>query len=142
MKHILPVLIVAMLVGASVPAYAAPAAAAPSVLPDCAGKPVAKPSNVILTCADAGVSVGKLRWTGWGSTFTAGLGVASVNDCEPNCAAGHFHNFNIVLLASGTEHCPNGHTAYSRVTYAWMGRSPYPKSEDNPVYRYTCGTRR
>ena len=110
-------------------------------LPDCAGKPVMKPSTVILTCADAGVSVNGITWTGWGNPFAAGKGVASVNDCKPYCAAGHFHKYRIVLIAEGAQRCPNGRKAYARVIEAWIDPSPYPQNapgERDPVVRYPC----
>jgi hypothetical protein len=31
-------------------------------------------------------------------------------------------------VASGTQRCPDGITAYSKVTVAFVGKSPYPKS--------------
>ncbi len=126
------------------PAIAAPrAVAATSVtaLPDCSGRAAVKPSHVVLTCADAGISAAGLHWTGWGNAFAAGVGVASVNDCKPYCAAGHFHRYRIVLLASGRQRCPNGRDAYDRVTYAWIGRSPYAQNGANtpdPVIPYRC----
>jgi hypothetical protein len=124
----------------------APVAAASDAmaLADCAGRPVVKPRVVVLTCADAGVSAGQLSWTGWGSTFAAGVGIASVNDCSPDCADGHFHKYRIVLIANGRERCSSGQMAYARVTYAWIGRSPYgqeaPGTTD-PVVPYPCGNR-
>ena len=115
-----------------------------AALPDCAGKPIIKPSNVVLTCADAGATASQIVWTGWGNTFTAGVGIASVNDCIPNCAAGHYHKYRIVLIADGQERCPNGQIAYARVTYAWIGRSPYPQDAPgtvDPLVRYPCAPR-
>lgn len=118
------------------------AASSGMTLPDCAGTPIVKPKNVVLTCADAGVSVGQLSWTGWGNAFAAATGIASVNDCKPDCADGHFHKYRIVLIANGQERCPSGQTAYARVTYAWIGRSPYPQDAPgttDPVVPYPCG---
>ncbi len=110
-------------------------------LPDCAGKPMVRPPNVILTCADAGVSVSGITWTGWGNSFAAGRGIASVNDCKPFCAAGHYKKYKIVLIADGSQRCPNGQKAYARITEAWIGPSPYPQRssrEVDPVVPYPC----
>ncbi|HUY11653.1 MAG TPA: hypothetical protein VMV73_05270 [Candidatus Dormibacteraeota bacterium] len=120
-------------------AQASAATAAPAIsLPNCVGKAIVKPSSVILTCADAGLSVSHISWTGWGSAFAAGLGVASVNDCKPYCAAGHFHNFRVVLIAGGRQRCPDGRAAYAKVTYAWIGRAPYSHGDPDPVVPFPC----
>lgn len=111
----------------------------PQALPDCLGKPRVRPAEVVLACADANFGVRKLRWTGWGSAFAAAIGVAYANDCTPYCAAGHMHAYQAVIVASGTQRCPNGTTAYSRVTVAFVGRSPYPKSKPaDLVYPARC----
>lgn len=109
-------------------------------LPDCAGRLLERPTNVILTCADAGVTATKLAWTGWGSAFAAAVGVASVNDCDPSCAEGHFHDFKIVLIAEGRQSC-SGSEAYSKVTYAFIGPSPFPQDAPgtlDPNVNYPC----
>ena len=111
----------------------------PQALPDCLGKPQVRPAEVVLACADANFGVRRLRWTGWGSSFAAATGVAYANDCTPNCAAGHMHTYRAVLVASGTQRCPNGKTAYSKVTVAFVGPSPYPKSKPADfVYPARC----
>jgi hypothetical protein len=124
---------IASLSGA-VPAIAAPAVMA---LPDCLGKPATKPASVTLACADANFTAGKLTWTGWGNTFAAAMGSASVNDCTPSCVAGHFHTYKIVLIASGVQQCPSGQRAYATITYAWVGRSPSSR-DDDPVVPFRC----
>ena len=110
-----------------IPALGATAQAAPNgamALPTCAGKPEVRPTEVIITCADAGIVARKLRWTGWGESFAAALGTMSVNDCKPYCAAGHFHNYPVVVVASGMQRCPNGMPAYRTVTFAYIGKGP------------------
>ena len=103
-------------------------AAHPAALPDCLGKPQVRPANVVLACADANFGVRKLRWTGWGSAVAAATGTAYANDCTPNCAAGHMHAYQAVVVVSGAQRCPGGVTAYLRLRIAFIGRSPYPKS--------------
>ncbi|MBV9277565.1 MAG: hypothetical protein JOZ97_04930 [Candidatus Eremiobacteraeota bacterium] len=46
-------------------------AAASIALPNCVGKPQVQPTEVIITCEDAGISARNLRWTGWGESFAA-----------------------------------------------------------------------
>ena len=109
-------------------------------LPNCAGTPQVTPASVTLTCADAGISASRLQWTGWGQTFAAAQGTMSINDCKPYCAAGHFHSYRVILIASGKQRCPNGSPAYKTVTYAFIG-SNAPKIAD-PTAQFPCGPRR
>jgi hypothetical protein len=120
-------------------ALAAAFSGQPMALPDCLGKPLVRPTEVVLACADANFGVRKLRWTGWGQSFAAATGVGYANDCTPNCAAGHMHTYRAVVVASGTQRCPGGITAYSRVTVAFVGKSPYPKSSaTDMIYPARC----
>jgi hypothetical protein len=104
------------------------AATTTMALPDCQGKPVVKPVIVTLACGDGNFYAENLRWTGWGESFTAALGVGQANDCTPNCAAGHFHSYQMVLIATDRQTCPSGQTAYAKVIYAFVGASPYPQT--------------
>ncbi|MEO6990072.1 MAG: hypothetical protein ABI346_02115 [Candidatus Baltobacteraceae bacterium] len=125
---------------AATSAPSAPAAA--MMLPDCAGKPAARPSEIIFACADANFGVRKLSWTGWGEPFAAATGQAYLNDCMPNCAAGHMHTYPMIVVAKGSQKCPNGERAYETVTYAFVGRSPMPATDDSPPnYTYLCKPR-
>jgi hypothetical protein len=85
------------------PAVAVAQSSAPiTALPDCQGAPHARPANVIFACGDGGVYASNLRWTNWGEQFATGVGTLSKNDCEPNCAQGHFHTSPVaVVVADG-----------------------------------------
>lgn len=96
-------------------------------LPDCLGKPEVRPSTITFACADGNFRADGIVWTGWGATFAAGVGTAVVNDCDPYCAKGHFHQYPLMMLARGRQRCPDGSPAYSEVVYAFIGRSPYPQ---------------
>jgi hypothetical protein len=106
------------------------------VLPDCLGKPQIKPAQIVFACGDGNFSAAKLQWTGWGATFAAARGTGSMNDCTPNCAAGHFHSAPIVVLASGRGSCPDGRPAYTTVTWAWIGKPPYV--DNDPKQTFHC----
>jgi hypothetical protein len=121
--------VVALVAFLSVLALTAPPArsqATTIALPNCLGKPEIKPLTIVFTCADGGFLVERLKWTGWGNTFAAAVGTASVNDCNPNCAGGHYHHYPMVVIANGRQTCLNRQSAYLRVTYAFVGRSPFP----------------
>jgi len=110
----------------------------PQALPDCLGKPRVRPAEIVLACGDANFGVRKLRWTGWGESFAAATGVAYANDCTPDCAAGHMHTYQAVIVVSGTQHCA-GTTAYRRIAVAFIGPSPYPRSKAGDlIYPARC----
>lgn len=125
-------------------AVAARSAPAPSAIPDCTGKPVVRPREIVFACGDGNALARDLHWTGWGSTFAAAVGTFSANDCTPNCAAGHFHAYPVVVIARGAQTCPDGRGAYATVTYAFIGRSPYPpsaQSAQNQTVPFACRPR-
>lgn len=95
----------------------------PNVLPNCLGKPTVEPSEVILACADAGLGVRRITWLGWGSALAAGVGIAFANDCTPDCAAGHFHSYQAVLILKGAQRC-GSELAYKTATVAIVGTPP------------------
>ena len=97
-------------------------------LPDCLGKLRVKPTEVVLACGDGNFGIRKLSWVGWGSATAHATGTAYANDCKPYCAAGHFHTYPAVLVASGRQSC-HGSPAYARVRISFPGRTPYPKAK-------------
>lgn len=110
-------------------------------LPDCLGHPQVRPHAVVFACADDGFGVDRLSWATWGGAQAIGLGSAYANDCKPTCVAGHVHRYPVVLIASGTQRCPNGASAYRTVTYAFIGRSPFPPSSSgttSPRQTFRC----
>jgi hypothetical protein len=117
------------------PAGAAP----PTAAPNCLGKPVVKPGEILLACADAGLGVRKITWLGWGSSIAAGVGTAFANDCTPDCAAGHFHDYRAVLLLSGSQRCA-GRVVYRTATVAIVGRPPEAwATVADATYPLRCG---
>jgi hypothetical protein len=116
---------IALCCAAAVPATLS-AASSSRALPDCLGHPQIRPTDIVVTCADGGFGVDRLSWVTWGGSRAVGLGSAYVNDCTPSCAAGHFHRFPAVVIASGLQRCPNGEAAYLTVIWAFIGRSPFP----------------
>jgi hypothetical protein len=53
--------------------------------------PSVEPSEIVLTCADAGVRAQNLHWTSWTGAIATAVGTLTYNDCMPSCAGGHFH---------------------------------------------------
>ena len=130
--------VVLALLIASLAAASASAAGHPTALPNCLGKPTVRPASIVLACADANFGVKKLSWIGWGGSRAAATGVAYTNDCTPNCAAGHFHNYNAVIVLSGAQKC-GAVTEYRSLTIAFAGPTPYPKAKPaDLVYPLRC----
>ena len=50
--------------------------------------PEHKPEGILITCADGGIYVEKIKWITWSQEGATGLGIYSENLCEPNCAEG------------------------------------------------------
>ena len=135
--------IAATAIAISVTASAVAASTPPRGLPDCLGHPQVHPRQVMLACADGGFGFDHLTWIGWGGARAVGIGSAFANDCKPSCVAGHVHRYPAVLIASGSQRCPNGSTAYRTVTYAFIGPSPFPANAPgttNPRQTMRCGS--
>jgi hypothetical protein len=112
--------------------------AAPSAVPNCLGKPVVEPTDVVLACADAGAGVRGIHWLGWGSPRAAGLGTAFANDCSPTCVAGHVHTYQAVLVLSGSQRCA-GRSVYAEAAVAIVGRPPQAwATAADASYRLRC----
>jgi hypothetical protein len=85
-----------------------------------------RPRSVILFCGDANAALTRLHWDSFGgATATAG-GQYTVNDCKPDCAAGHVHSYPATATFSKPKRCPDGRRDYHRalVTFSSPDRSP------------------
>jgi hypothetical protein len=64
-----------------------------------------KPATIIYTGDGSGflggVAVGgkgsSIKWTKWTSTVAIGSGFNQINDCEPYCAAGKYHHYQVKI---------------------------------------------
>lgn len=79
--------------GSTVPARSV-SVSMPRVLADCL-TPSRRPQAITITCADANTLLRRASWKRWGLLSARGTGVLVVNDCKPNCAAGHFHRYPV-----------------------------------------------
>ena len=50
--------------------------------------PEQKPESILITCADGGIYVEKIKWSTWSQEGATGSGNFSENLCEPSCAEG------------------------------------------------------
>jgi len=110
-------------------AVAAPAAQAqdgPTLLINDCQHGKFKPRKIIITCADANFRVKGITWSSWTRQEARGHGTAVVNDCEPNCAEGTFHNYPIRLRAFRPQlegGCVPGYV-FTRLAWRFPGEKP------------------
>jgi hypothetical protein len=76
---------------------ATPVASLKTVLVNCLFKQQTRPSSFILTCADAGDVLAHLHWVSWGSGAAFATGIEQVNSCRPDCAAGKFISYPVLV---------------------------------------------
>lgn len=50
--------------------------------------PEQKPESILITCADGGIYVEKIKWSTWSQEGATGSSIFSENLCEPSCAEG------------------------------------------------------
>ena len=97
----------------------------PFVLWDCESKPLVEPASLVLACADGGDRMTAMRWSSWAPSHAAGTGIQSLNDCTPNCATGHFHDYPVDIALTGSvlvgQHEP---FAYTMITLTYRGPRP------------------
>ena len=102
------------------------AGAAPRfVLLGCDSSAEVAPSS-ISNCGDGAVGLGGLHWTGWNSHLASGYGTYFVNDCTPNCAAGHFQAYPALVDLWGSA-AVKGHPSerkYTQMTLVFTGKRP------------------
>ncbi len=59
-----------------------------------------KPNSLTKFCADAGVLVDSIEWQSWSKDGAYGKGIYHINDCEPTCVEGKFHEAQILVTLS------------------------------------------
>jgi hypothetical protein len=75
---------------------AAPSWASAIVLVTCRHHGVVTPRSYVLACADGNDFLSGLRWAYWQGTGY-GWGWEHLNSCKPNCSAGHFHRYRVLV---------------------------------------------
>ena len=113
----------------------APVASAKTVVVNCLFKQQTRPSSFILTCADAGDVLTGLHWVSWGSGAAFATGIEQINDCTPNCAAGKFINYPVLVNLWRPEPLRGhpGTSYFTRATRVYTANRP-------PLY-FCDGTR-
>jgi hypothetical protein len=84
-----------------------------------------KPQAIVMTCADAGILVDRLKWSRWSRTTAMANGRFVWNDCKPSCVAGHLHFLPVKVTLSGPKRCPGRtHEAFGRAAFTYPDGGP------------------
>ncbi len=103
---------IALAAALTVPALAIPTssgastitASTPRIL-TCTGTTVTRPSNFVISCADANAALTKTHWSTWNTKGAIGTTRFALNLCEPSCVASkmsYFANSTVRLSAPVT----------------------------------------
>jgi hypothetical protein len=110
------------------------AAQAPdATLPSRCADQQAAPVSMVILCGDAGVVARDLVWHDWGAARAWASGTASVNTCDPSCAAGKREERPIVLTAGRLVDCKYGRPQYTRITYSLADSAGSGTAQENSV---------
>ncbi|MGH2833912.1 MAG: hypothetical protein ACRDK2_14145 [Solirubrobacteraceae bacterium] len=99
-----------------------------------------QPSTVILTCADAGLSIQKITWSSFGGGTASGTGSAHINSCTPDCAAGKFGDYPVQITASKPKRCREGKSDYRQLKLTYTAKRPpgVSRSKSSQTYTLSC----
>src|SRR3954447_11711314 len=82
-----------------------------------------KPKRVWLS-GDSTLYVNRIHWRAYNGYVAKARGVGHINDCNPDCADGHFHRHRLALRLKRPRR-PCGRYFYSRVRITWAGHPPF-----------------
>jgi hypothetical protein len=85
----------------------------------CTGR-VYRPGSIVIACADAGLVARSVRYSSYGGSTARAQATFAENDCQPNCAAGHFHTYSGTLTLTAIRRC-SGVRYYTKVAYRFSG---------------------
>jgi hypothetical protein len=78
----------------------------------------------MVACGDGNFYLTRLNWSRWAETAAWARGIGHLNDCQPNCAEGHFHSYPVSAHLSRPEVCEHQIREFTRMTVLYLGRKP------------------
>ena len=113
-------------------------AASSTVWFDCAHHGLVKPSDYILTCADAGSVLEHLVWASWTAQQAVATGVHELNSCTPSCAEGTFTGYPAVVTLWRSEPVSGqpGEQYFTRITVRYTGPRPPAYTSNGQLVRH------
>lgn len=70
-------------------------------------QPEAKPTQIVLTPADAGDMLVDISWDSWTQQRATGKAVRATKDCVPDCATGGTTRRNVTLVFGASQSLPD-----------------------------------
>jgi hypothetical protein len=102
--------------------------------------PKKKPNRITLACGDANALLKKMEWSTWGGEKAEGTGWFAMNDCDPDCAGGHFITYgaDVKLKKIKTGVC-GGQTVdlYTVAKITFIGEVP-PHANNLYKWKLAC----
>ncbi|HEY1596204.1 MAG TPA: hypothetical protein VGF74_12465 [Thermoleophilaceae bacterium] len=95
-----------------------------------------KPKGILIACGDGSLFMTGMHWSSWGRKAANGVGTAHLNDCNPFCAAGHFHKYKARIKLSSAHFCrAEKVTQFRRLRLTWVNGTPpnTPSKISDPV---------
>lgn len=83
-----------------------------------------KPTSIQPFCADAGMPITEIRWQRYGAKSARGSGVAEVNNCKPNCAAGKTRDYAVRVRLTRVRQCGDV-PQFTRLRIAFADNRPH-----------------
>jgi len=117
------ILIIALALAGAIAVPALASGDARRVVGDCTKSQV-RPATIVVACADANLQLTHLRWASFGAATAHASGSYYINDCNPYCAAGHFHSYPVKVVLSQAAVCPDKHDDYREATVTFTGSRP------------------
>jgi hypothetical protein len=97
-------------------------AASVPLLVNCGQQVPTRPSHYYDGCLNGPFFTG-LHWATWGSSSALASGTYTVDDCVPNCVAGHYYGYPVLVVLWDVQPRP-GHTGerdFTRMTVIYTG---------------------
>jgi hypothetical protein len=93
------------------------------VVRDCLSYRVRPRNRIVFSCGDGNGWFSGMRWSHWRRYRAQGHGYMWLNDCNPDCADGHFHRYpvRVTLTRARVE---RHHRVFHRANSVFTGRTP------------------
>jgi hypothetical protein len=84
-----------------------------------------KPARIILACGDAGIWLGRLKWSRWTASTAKASGTYNENTCTPTCVAGHTVSRPVEVTLSKPKTCRGEtHATFRHATFTFPSGPP------------------
>ncbi len=103
---------------------------------NCENQAQVRPGTVYLACADDGAGLTHLHWTSWTPELASAYGTEWQNDCLPNCAEGHVHDYPVVVVLWGSA-TDRGERRYTDATLTYPKARPAVYTTSNGKVKAT-----